>query len=140
MIMAKEFDLKDIDKMMIEIGKDYEAFCVGLMSEYQERAINKAPMESGALRNSIRAGVNSEVIEYTAGVNTGDTAKAANDATIKSQYQLGDTVNVVVGAPYGRYIEEGTSNTAPVAFLQSAAEELNTAAIAVKAQLQRYRK
>lgn len=138
--MTKVFDLEDIDKMFIEIEKDFTAFSVGLMSEYQERAIQKAPKETGALRNSIRAGVNTEVIVYDKGASGGDTAISTNDSTIKSGYQLGDTVNIVVGAPYGKYIEEGTSKTAPHAFLQSAAEELNVAAAAVKSQLNRYRK
>lgn len=139
-MVAKVYNIEDIDSMFADMEKELTGYLAGMASEYQERAINKAPQKTGALKNSIRAGVNSEVIIYDAGATNGESAKATNHNTIVSQFKIGDTVNIVVGAPYGKFVEEGTSKQAPQAFLKSAAEELTVASAQVEAEISKYRK
>lgn len=137
---TKVYNIDDIDSMMKDIETDFTAFLAGMACEYQERAINKAPQDTGALKGSIRAGVNTEIISFSKENSNGETAKAANNSNIISQFNIGDTVNIIVGAPYGKYVEEGTSKQAPQAFLKSAAEELDVAALQVQNEINKYRK
>lgn len=137
--MTKVYNIKDIDKMFNEIDKDFESFVRGVIDDQQIRAIDMAPMDSGALKNSIRLGINSETIVYEEGSQSPDNAKTFNTSTL-DLYDLGDTVNLVVGAPYGKYVEEGTSNQSPQPFLRTAAEELDHSVRYAKQNIKKYRK
>ncbi len=138
--MAKVYNIEDIDAMFTDMEKEITGYLAGMASEYQERAINKAPQKTGALKNSIRAGVNTEVIVFDEKATNGEGAKVANQNAIVNQFKIGDTVNIIVGAPYGKFVEEGTSKQAPQAFLQSAAEELDVASLQVQNEISKYRK
>lgn len=139
-MVAKVYNIEDIDAMFADMEKEITGYLAGMASEYQERAINKAPQKTGALKNSIRAGVNTEVIVFDEKATNGEAAKVANQNAIVNQFKIGDTVNIIVGAPYGKFVEEGTSKQAPQAFLQSAAEELDVASLQVQNEISKYRK
>lgn len=124
-----------------EIMKDFEAFFRAIADESSERIIHNAPVESGALRASIRAGVNSEPIIFNENQTdpSGESAIAANKAIIM-QAKLGDAVNIVVGAPYGKIVEEGSATMAPHGFMKRAGESLKAIIATATLTYRTYRK
>lgn len=137
--MAKQFDTNNTDKMFDEIQKDMEAFMKGMIDDNQTRMIDHAPEDSGALKNSIRVGINQEVVVYEEGNHNPEQTKMLNSTEIE-KYTLGDEVTIIVGAPYGEVIEQGSSTHTPQPFVITAAEELEQSANYSKLNLLKYRK
>lgn len=129
-----------IDELAKELEKDMLALHKGITIESQSRIIDNAPVSTGALRASILAGVNTEVVEYSKD-NTdesGSETKALNENTIM-QSKLGDNITITVGAPYGREIEEGSSDKAPSGFVRTVAESLDAIVAEVSKNLEKWR-
>lgn len=123
-----------------EIARDLEAIFKGVADESQARIIENAPVSTGALRASIRAGVNTQVVEYSSDTvdQTGNATKAANGDVIKGA-KLGDTINITVGAPYGDEVEGGTSDVAPSGFVRVVGEGLDAVLNVAIQNLGKYR-
>lgn len=136
--MSKIFHISEIDKMFQEIGKDFSAIITGMIDDNQSRTINYAPIDSGALKSSIKVGINQDIVEYDKNNTSYDTTKMANQNTL-SQYKLGDTVTITVGAPYGQVIEEGNSTHSPQPYIRPAAEELDHSIQYAKQNIKKYR-
>ena len=89
-------------------------------------------MDTGKLRASIKAAINSETVVYGPEDPSGASTKAQNAAVIASA-QPGDEINIVVGAPYGAIIERGNASRPPVGFLLTTGEEHDAIlAVAIK--------
>lgn len=136
---TKQFKLEQSDQMLLDIEKDIQGMLLGIAIETQDRMITKAPKSSGALRNSIRVAVNGESIVYQEG-EFGDDVKNINESILRSSFNTGDTVNIVVGAPYGQKMEQGASDQAPTGFMSSTAEELDAIVAQVESEIMKYRK
>lgn len=123
-----------------ELEKEFLALHKGICNESQERIIDGAPVDTGALRASIRAGVNNEVVEYSKDETdpTGGQTKSSNESVIR-EAKLGDTVIITVGAPYGQIIEEGSANRAPTGFVRTVGESLAAIVRSVSSNLGKYR-
>lgn len=128
------------EQLAKEIEKDLLALHKGISNESQERIIDNAPVDSGALRASIRAGVNNEVVEYSKDETdqSGGDTKSANENVIR-EAKLGDVVIITVGAPYGQEIEEGSSEKAPSGFVKTVGESLDAIVKSVSGNLSKYR-
>ena len=128
------------DELVDELTKDFEALFRGIGVEASNRIIDKAPVSTGALRASIRASVNSEIVSYSKDDvdPSGQKTKLFNESAIRDAKD-GDLINIVVGAPYGKQLEEGTSTRAPLAFVRSTGEELSSIVETVIANLRKYR-
>lgn len=127
-------------QLVDEITKDLVALFRGVATEASDRMITKAPVQSGSLRASIVASVNSEAINWSKDTvdPSGSKTKATNAATIKGAKD-GDRINIIVGAPYGAIIEGGSSEQAPTGFVLTTGEELSAIVNSVKANLGKYR-
>lgn len=110
-----------------EIERELEQLSREIVDESQKRIIQNAPSNTGALRASIRVGVNREVVEYSPDRTDpdGQTTISLNSDEIKSA-KLGDVINITVGAPYGFEVENGSSEKAPTGFVRVVAEELDS--------------
>jgi hypothetical protein len=129
-----------LDQLSAEIEKDLTALFKGIADESQSRIIDGAPVSTGALRASIRAGVNTQVVEYSANVQDPDgTATKSNNASVISGANLGDTVNITVGAPYAADVEGGSSENAPTGFVRVVGEGLDAIVETVDKNLGKYR-
>lgn len=128
------------DQLVKNLTMDFEALFRGIATEAQERMIRKAPVNTGALRASIQAGVNQEVIEFNPEkVDPSGQATAQANAAIIKGAKDGDKINIVVGAPYGKEIEEGSSTQAPTGFILTTGEELDAIVKTVSTNLGKYR-
>lgn len=92
-------DIKDLSKTFT---KQTEELLVNAAMNVLERAKQRCPVDTGNLRNSI-------VLEGAEGFTLG------NDLVISAK------------APYAAYVEYGTANQAPQAFMRPAAEEIDNA-------------
>ena len=104
------------------IMEDFMSIVRGISVEASNRMIDKVPVASGKLRASIRAAVNSEDISFGADDTSGGVTKAGNEAAIMKA-KAGDQINIVVGAPYGAAVEQGTDSRQPVGFILTTGEE-----------------
>lgn len=129
------------EQLEIEVKKDLEALLRGIAIESSDLIILQAPVSTGALRASIRAGVNSEPVVFSEQVTdqSGDASRAANEAAIMKA-TMGDTINIVVGAPYGKAVEDGSATQAPHGFLKRTGESLKAIINNAKSKLDVYRK
>lgn len=104
------------------IMSDFMSIVRGISVEASNRMIDKVPVASGKLRGSIRAAVNSENISYGTEDASGGVTKASNEAAIMKA-EAGDQINIVVGAPYGAVVEQGSDTRQPVGFILTTGEE-----------------
>lgn len=128
------------DQLAEEIQKDLLALHKGIAIESQSRIIDNAPVSTGALHASIRAGLNESVIIYSPAVvdPEGEATKASNEQVIRNA-KATDDITITVGAPYGADVEGGTSEKAPSGFVGTVAESLDAITELVSQNLDRYR-
>lgn len=135
--MARDVSL---DQLTDEIKKDLLALHKGIANESQIRIIDGAPVSTGALRASIRVGLNSEVVQYSPDDTDqeGGSTKAENESVIRNATDS-DSIIITVGAPYGADVEGGTSEKAPTGFVGTVAESLDAIVEEVSKNLDKYR-
>lgn len=110
------------DELVDTIMDDLLSLVKAMAVESSDRIIDKMPVATGALRGSVNAGLNTENISFGDRDPTGERAKQNNRAII-SGADVGDEINIVIGAPYFHVIEKGSDSRAPMGILLSTGEE-----------------
>lgn len=112
-----------IDNFEETIMADIVALARAMGVEASNRIIDKSPVQSGALRGSVNASINSNDESFGQMDATGEMTKQKNRSIIATAKE-GDQINIVVGAPYFYGIEKGTESRAPMGIMLSTGEEL----------------
>ena len=121
------------------INEDFEALFRAFAVEASNRIIDRTPKESGAAAASVVAAVNGDATNQYSKENTDyNKRKLSNQEEIKKA-KMGDVVNIVITAPYGAVLENGSSEQAPNGMLLLTGEETTQIVNQVKDNLDRYK-
>lgn len=121
--MAKNIKASELGDAL---GRDMLRFFQNLSSELANTAIDNAPADTGALKDSIRGGINQEVGGFNPNPSdtTGQAAKEYNKV-MAGGIKMGDVFMVRASAPYAGYVENGTEKQAPNGFIKRTLESLD---------------
>lgn len=124
--MSKTIEFKDLGR---ELRRDMLLFAQEVCKEASTAMIDNAPSESGALKDSIRAGINETIGGYNPQPpdTNGEAAKRYNDIKAEGM-KLGDKYELRASTPYAVYVEEGTDKQAPNGFVARTLESLDAIA------------
>lgn len=112
--MAKNVTIQEFDE---ELKKDLEALHRAIGVESSDRIIDNAPVDEGNLRGSVNLSKDGTVVTDNPDPS-GSSTKASNTSNAKS-IELEDDYFVIVGEEYARFIDEGSSNSAPTGFFST---------------------
>lgn len=124
--MAQQIKL---NQLADALGRDMLKFAQNLSSELANTAVDNAPSETGALKDSIRGGINQEVGGFNSnpGDTNGQAAKEYNKV-MAGGLKLGDQFQVRASAPYAGYVENGTEHQSPNGYMKRALESIDAVA------------
>lgn len=125
------------DELEDAVMADLLALARGTADEAQQRIIQKTPILSGAARASIKVSINGETVEYDKDNTNWTGTMTANSELIKNA-KIGDTINIIMGAPYGAKLENGSSEQAPNGMFATTGEDTDAIVALVSEKLSSY--
>lgn len=124
--MTKQIKLSQLGEYL---GKDMLKFAQNVASEMAITAVDNAPSDTGALKDSIRGGVNQDALQYNPSPDdkNGQAAKEFNKVSANG-LKLGDQYHLRAAAPYSGFVENGTDKQSPNGFIKRTLESIDAIA------------
>lgn len=121
-----------------EVEKEFEALHRSLGYEIAARIIDNAPVDSGNLKGSVRVSKDRNIREDYQDDPSGESTKRINERNVKDA-TIKDDLFGLIGAPYARYVDEGSSNSAPTGFFSGVVSNIKAAVDEAKRNRERFK-